>query len=123
MKSRFLWVVMSAGLILVAFSLAAAPREPAQSNFKNIQVLKGMSDGEIQRTMQAWVRQLGVNCVACHVQGDFSSDEKPEKLTARKMYGIVQMLNEQDFFKNLPQKADCYLCHKGAIHPERAPGN
>jgi len=72
--------------------------------------------------MQSWARQLDTNCVGCHVQGDFPSDEKAEKKTARKMYEIVRLLNDQDFFKDKPQKADCYLCHKGSLHPERAPG-
>jgi hypothetical protein len=121
MKSLSLF--LSFLLCLAVLTVSAAPRRAGQSNFKNIQVLKGLSDGDIQRTMQGWARQLGTTCVECHVQGDFSADEKPEKLTARKMYGVIQALNEQDFFKDSQQKADCYLCHKGSMQIERAPGN
>jgi hypothetical protein len=98
-------------LFLLAGFQAAGAQAP--SRFKNIQVLKGMSDAEIQRTMASWAKQLGVKCTACHVQGDFATDEMKQKKTARLMYQMVQVLNQQDFFKAGERKADCFLCHKG----------
>lgn len=107
MPKRFFFAV---AICLVTAALAAQ----TPSKFKNIQVLKSMSDKEIQDMMQLWAKQLGVKCTGCHVQGDFATDEKPEKKTARKMFQMVQLLNQQEFFKTGERKADCYLCHKGS---------
>ncbi len=110
MTRRFVW------LFIVTAMLVAASVAGAQSRFKNIQVLKGLSDAEINKTMQLWSRQLGVKCVDCHVQGDFASDEKQEKKVARQMYQILTLINEQSYFKSASRKVDCFLCHKGSMH-------
>lgn len=115
MKRFSLVAAGCASVLAIAFSVTA-PGVAAQapSRFKNIQTLKGLSDKEIQEAMGVWARQLGVKCVDCHVQGDFASDEKPQKKTARLMYQMVQALNQQEFFKSSERKADCFLCHKGS---------
>jgi hypothetical protein len=87
------------------------------SKYKNIQVLNHMPDSEIQRTMNVWSRQLGVNCTGCHIQGDFASDTMKPKKAARDMYRMVQAINEQELFKTAARKVDCYMCHRGAILP------
>ena len=102
---------------LVSISInAPVVRGQAASKFKNIQVMKGMSDGAISKEMAAWNKQLGIECIHCHVEGNFASEEKPEKVKARTMFQIVSALNK-DFFNKDPlkdRKADCFLCHKGA---------
>ena len=40
---------------------------------------------------------LGVTCNTCHVRGNFASDEKPEKLTARRMLEMTKGINKQFF--------------------------
>jgi hypothetical protein len=63
--------------------------------------------------MKVWGAQTGLECIDCHVEGDFATDQKEEKKTARLMYQMVQALNQQEFFKLTGRKADCFLCHKG----------
>ena len=114
MKTRLFWIAAALCLVGV-FIIAAQQRRQAQSssNFKNIRVLKGMTDVEIQDTMKLWGKQVGLDCIDCHVQDDFATDEKEEKKTARLMYQMVQALNQQEFFKAAGRTADCFLCHKG----------
>ncbi len=62
---------------------------------------------------------LGVMCTFCHVQ-DRSSDEKPEKVTARMMFQMVQDLNSK-MPADAKVKITCYTCHRGAQEPVSAP--
>src|ERR1700689_3535963 len=61
---------------------------------------------------------LGVMCTFCHVD-DRSSDEKPEKVTARMMFAMVKDINA----KSPAGKAHvtCFPCHRGAEAPLTAP--
>jgi hypothetical protein len=61
---------------------------------------------------------LGVMCTACHVD-DRSSDEKPEKLTARMMFGMVKEINAK--FPDGKVHVTCFTCHRGAEMPLTAP--
>ncbi len=121
MRKQFFWVLVTVCLVIVAVvgALGVNGAEP-QSNFENIQVLTDMSDGDIQRLMQSWGQQLGgVNCFECHVQGDFASDEIPQKITARNMARMVMSLNENFFqspeFESVGREAECYMCHQGSL--------
>lgn len=115
MNNRLALVVTMGFLIAGVLTLDAQRGRPVQapSKFKNIRVLKGMSDAEIQETMKLWGKQVGLDCVDCHDPGDYATDQKDEKKTARLMYQMVQALNQQEFFKTTGRKADCFLCHKG----------
>ena len=110
-----------AGLVLVCLSVGTALVIPlvdgaAQgANFSNIQVLTDMTDRDIQLTMQSWTRQFGVTCFECHVQGDFASDARGRKLTARRMAEIVRTLNDTPYFSQASRTADCFLCHQGSF--------
>jgi len=126
MRKRLSWVLVTVCLVIVA--VVGAPSvsgaEP-QSNFENIQVLTDMSDGDIQRLMQSWGRQLGgVNCFECHVQGDFASDEIPRKVAARNMARMVRSLNENFFqspeFESIGREAECFMCHQGSMEIPQA---
>jgi hypothetical protein len=61
---------------------------------------------------------LGVMCTFCHVD-DRSSDEKPEKLTARMMFGMVKDINAK--FPDGKVHVTCYTCHRGMEMPVSAP--
>ena len=126
MRKQLFWVLATVCLVIVA--IVGAPNvsgaEP-QSNFENIQVLTDMSDGDIQRLMQSWGRQLGgVNCFECHVQGDFASDEMPQKVAARNMARMVRSLNENFFqspeFESIGREAECFMCHQGSMEIPQA---
>jgi len=88
----------------------------AQQAPSNLKVLK--SRAEIMPAMQSFTSGLGVQCDFCHVQGDRASDAKPQKVTAREMYTMVQEINT-----HFPggAKVSCYTCHRGAQEPLMAP--
>jgi Photosynthetic reaction centre cytochrome C subunit len=79
---------------------------------KNLKVLP--ADANLIPTMRAAAAGLGVMCTFCHVE-DRSSDEKPEKLTARMMFQMVADINSK--FPDGKVHVTCYTCHRGAEMP------
>lgn len=73
--------------------------------------------------MRAIARALGVTCNYCHVQGDFTSDENPKKLIARRMIAMTRDLNTA--IQSATGKAagastrvHCTNCHRGTAVPQ-----
>jgi hypothetical protein len=66
----------------------AQPDKKAEEVYKNIQILKGIPASRLLGAMNFFARSLGVKCDHCHIPNptEFHKDEKPTKLTARKMY-------------------------------------
>ncbi len=97
---------------------ARAPQMP-----KNLKILK---PEEVRPMMGMFRASLGVTCTSCHVQGDFASDAKPDKETARKMILMTRQINA-----NFPaginghdaesEHVTCYTCHNGASIPKTVP--
>ena len=87
-------------------------REPP----KNLQVLK---PEDIGPSMRAATQGLGVRCDFCHVQGDFASDDKPEKVTARMMFSMTRDINAK--FSDGKAHVACYTCHRGEQMPKMSP--
>ena len=85
---------------------------------KNLQVLTG----NIPETMQSFVQALGVldqgACNYCHVE-DKSSDQKIQKVTARRMVIMVRAINGT--FPDGKQHVTCFTCHRGSTTPPTAP--
>jgi hypothetical protein len=84
-------------------------------HYKNLKLLTGIPASAIGDTMRFWAFSLGQNCQFCHVQGDFASDEKPQKATARKMLTMVMDVNKNHFGDH--QAIRCFTCHQGSAHP------
>jgi hypothetical protein len=93
----------------------AAP--PPAGPPKNLKVLP--ADTNIQQVMGAFRAALGVQCVYCHVQGDFPSDENPKKSTARNMLRVTADLNAS--FPDRQRHVTCYTCHRGEAVPKMEP--
>ena len=98
---------------------AVRPTLTANAVYRNTPVLGELPRAEFDRTMQAitqWVApQAG--CAHCHVDGDFASDAKPTKQTARRMLQMVQHLNA-DWKPHVGGEGiTCYTCHRGEIRP------
>jgi photosynthetic reaction center cytochrome c subunit len=121
---------LATAIALVTVTLAGQqppqqPQQPPQQEeLKNIQVLKGMSRGQIVRAMQFASASLGVTCDFCHViksptDRDFASDDKEEKRTAREMMRMVVDTNT-NFFKGRAE-VTCNTCHRGAVQPMGVP--
>jgi hypothetical protein len=83
---------------------------------KNLKIIK---PEEIRTVMGAFVAGTGLTCMGCHVQGDFASDDKHEKVIARKMLEMVNEVNTKTF--NGESKVSCFTCHRGEAHPKSAP--
>jgi len=124
MNSRFVLLGMAGTACALALALAvaspAAPQQPATAKtaeqvYKNIQVLQGVPADQVIPTMRVFAGSLGVRCGFCHVDGDLSSDMKPEKATARKMLTMMMAINKDNF--NGRQQVTCFTCHAGHNDP------
>src|ERR1700680_2859739 len=91
------------------------PPEP-----KNLKVLPAtMGGAQVIQVMRNFNAALKVECVYCHVQGDFASDDNPKKETARMMITMGREVNAK--FTDGKPHVTCYTCHRGAIEPPTAP--
>ena len=106
--------------------IAGRENEPAVKVFKNIQIelLKNTPAARFLRIMNlGYSRALGVACTHCHVEQDFSSDDKRPKRAARDMAVMHRAINDQLMkMQNLELKPEerfinCSTCHRGAINP------
>lgn len=107
----------------LALALLAATTAPAQE-LKNVQVLKGLTRGELVRDMEFIGASLGVNCDFCHVRTpdgklDAPNDAKDTKKTARQMMQLVIDTNGK-YFKGSPE-VSCETCHRGKPLPISVP--
>ena len=126
-------------IALLATSMVLVIRTSAQNNVspqsgavaeksidqtqKNIQVLKGLPESQLVPVMNFMGASLGVRCNYCHVNKDgnwdFASDEKGEKVSARKMISMVKDINKGSF--NGTTEITCYTCHRGRTGPMGTP--
>lgn len=83
---------------------------------KNLKVLK--PEG-LMTNMRMATAGLGVMCGFCHEQ-DRSLDTKPEKVTARMMFQMVEDINSK-MPADAKVKVTCYTCHRGMEMPVSAP--
>ena len=95
------------------------PRPP-----ENVKILTELQVPEIRGEMQRIATALGVKCDHCHVQGNFASDEKSPKRTARRMIEMTRALNTQYFPKHEAKEGEsilgrvtCVTCHRGQQKP------
>ena len=97
---------------------------------QNVQVLpKDWTTQQVQQYMRNYVTAgLGVECAYCHVgtPADRAKDDKPEKVTARKMIKMMMDINEAlkdvgDKPAEGTMKVTCYTCHRGKEKPISAP--
>jgi hypothetical protein len=95
----------------------SGPGQTAGEHYKNIQVLKDIPADQLPNTMQYVAASLGVQCNFCHVQGQFASDDKPMKATARKMMRMVNSINGAHYDITV----GCATCHHGRMEPEPTP--
>lgn len=126
MKHRIKFAILvfflcAGGLIFTRGALMQTNQTPASQTktagevFKNIQVLKDAPAEQLIPMMQIMSSSLGVNCNFCHVQDDFSKDDKEEKQTARQMITMTVGINKNNFGGRL--EVSCATCHGGKPHP------
>ena len=101
--------------------IAGRENQPAETIFKNIQVLKGVPAGRFLDTMESFSHSLGTNCKMCHDTENFASDDKDEKKIARGMITMTRDINEK-YIKTMPGLdsdafVSCNSCHHGHANP------
>jgi hypothetical protein len=113
-------LLLAVVLLLVPVCLSAQdkPKGPPPP-LKNIKILTGETREQVIMTMRAFTVALGVQCVFCHVQGDFPSDDNPKKETARMMLTMARDINGK--FPDGQRHVSCYTCHRGATTPVTEP--
>jgi hypothetical protein len=126
-------IVTTASLLSMVIFVAAASIGP-EREYKNLKVLpKDISHEDLGKVMGKWSHALGVHCNFCHVRDeaakkmDFVSDAKPEKTTARHMFGMMNKINKKFFGAKkdslgmvMESGVSCVTCHHGNAHPETA---
>ena len=127
----FQWNPARAESLVTELLSKIAGREdaPAESVYKNIQILKGMPAKRVAPIMvMGFSRSLGMRCGGCHVRDDFSKDDKANKKVARAMWAMTQDINKKylaemhDLEDEMPT-VNCWTCHRGSHEPEmNAPG-
>ena len=126
--------IFGTAVLAMAFAgpAALAAKGQAEPQPKNVQVLKGLPLKDIRADMQIISQSLGVQCTFCHEPGNFASDAKPQKKTARKMMEMVEDINTKYFPRRraaaqtatadpIRGRVSCYTCHNGAAEPKRLP--
>ena len=103
------------------------PTKPGIAESPNITVLRGLMVPQFEVEMRHFVQALGLNCVGCHVRGNFASEDNPRKATARKMIEMTRSLNQRFFPGFTPAEGEtslgrvtCYTCHQGSAQPKAA---
>ncbi len=113
----------------IATRIVGRESEPAATVFKNIQIewLKTIPARRLLDIMNGgYARALGVRCTHCHVESDFSSDDKRPKRAARDMAVMHRTINQTlAKMKDLESEPDerlinCATCHRGMINPHDA---
>lgn len=111
------------GLAIAVLPLVAqdAPKQEkrAAPPPTNLKILKATTGAEVGQIMRTFTAGLGVQCIYCHVQGNFASDENPKKETARHMIAMMQKINAG--FADGKMHVSCYTCHRGEPEPKTAP--
>jgi hypothetical protein len=98
--------------LLFVFAVSALMLVAQRPAPKNLKVLK---PEEVNPQMRLATAGLGVKCDECHVPTDFSSDEKPMKVTARMMFEMTQKINAG--FPDGKAHVTCYTCHRAQKEP------
>ncbi len=106
---------------LLLCPLASFGQQAPRPAPKNLKVLA--PDADIPFVMRNFTQALGVQCVYCHVQGDFASDANPKKDVARKMIAMVRQIDASfpssaGVFPAGYHEVDCNTCHRGSAKPE-----
>lgn len=96
---------------------------PASQVFRNVKMLGQVPAGRLLAIMNTgYGKSLGVSCTHCHVAGQWDSEEKTQKQTARDMAAMAATINNQ-LLENIPNLkgpdavVNCTTCHRGQLKP------
>ena len=96
---------------------------PAGEVFKNVKMNPQIPAARLLAIMNiGYGRSLGVSCTHCHVPGQWDSEAKTQKQTARDMSAMVARINGE-LLKGIPNLkgpnaiVNCTTCHRGQVKP------
>ena len=95
----------------------SSDQKPAKVKARAMLRMMASGQDDIQVRMQAWSRALGVECLHCHVAGQWTDAAKPTFEFARRMMRMVDGLNAGPL-KEVGQ-VTCWTCHRGQRLPAR----
>ena len=108
---------------LTAQTAGPAQPQPAETVFKNIQVLKGIPVDDFMDTMGIMSAALGWDCSECHTGAGTDTvkweADTEKKRTARRMTLMVGAINRNNFGGR--QVVTCWTCHRGRDIPVTMP--
>jgi photosynthetic reaction center cytochrome c subunit len=112
-------------LILASIGAGIAQESRPPRPNENVKVLTELEGQPLRAEMQRIATALGVKCDHCHVQGNFASDEKSPKRTARRMIEMTRGINAQSFpthqvkeGESVLGRVSCLTCHQGQTRPQ-----
>jgi hypothetical protein len=107
-------------------SIAGHENDSAEKVFMDIRIerLKNIPAAQFLNIMNhGYAKALGVTCTHCHVETDFSSDDKRPKRAAREMaamhLAINKTLHDMKEIDDPPDERyiNCSTCHRGSVDP------
>jgi photosynthetic reaction center cytochrome c subunit len=93
----------------------------ATTQYKNIKVLGDLSADEFNRAMVSiteWVAPKEQSCNYCHNPENMASDEKYQKVAARRMLQMTRDINTNWQSHVKQTGVTCWSCHRGNAIPE-----
>ena len=112
------WIVPTLFLLAPLCAQEKDPPKQPPPNPANLRVLKVANGQEVGQIMRTFTAGLGVQCIYCHVEGNFASDENPKKEVTRQMIRMAQQINAN--FPDGKMRVTCYTCHRGETEPKTA---
>lgn len=102
--------------------IAGREQEPAEAVFKDIELMKGRTAGQLLATMEmGFSRSLGVNCTHCHDPKEWANDAKKPKAVTREMILMTREINAKlktiEGIESDPPVVNCTTCHRGQKKP------
>ena len=112
----------------VLASIKGKEKLPADSVFKNIQVIKGRGGVSAEHLLWmmnwGWSAELRVSCSHCHIIGNWESDSLETKDIARGMCNMRVKINDE-ILPGITGKSydtdpavSCITCHRGKPVPD-----
>jgi hypothetical protein len=87
----------------------------AEDVYKNVISFRGKKAERLLPAMQAYAGLLGVQCEYCHTPKEWERDDKPAKVTMRKMIEMQAFILDTYFAGE--NKITCWTCHAGVPVP------
>ena len=104
-------------------TIAGKEQMPAGEVFKNVKMNPQIPAARLLAIMNlGYGRSLGVSCTHCHVPGQWDSEAKTQKQTARDMSAMAARINGE-LLKGIPNLkgpnaiVNCTTCHRGQVKP------